>query len=392
MTSRARFLGLGRSFFLKELEYPAVYDTSSDELYQVDANGLRELARADGSLDRADARFPREFLDFCLEEGVLVAGDSPWSREVTVGRNERPSLRYLMIEITRKCNLSCRHCYLGESSGIDMSVKTLEKVLDEFEQMGGLRLIVTGGEPLLHPEFEKISSLCAGRSFRTILVTNGTLIDERTARALEFQEVQISIDGTEAGHDFMRGKGCFKEALRGLENLKYAESDVSVATMVHQRNIEELDALETLVRSFGAVSWTLDVPCESGRLADGADTVMPDLAEAAREMDRAFGSEQHEPSGDHACGAHLALVKPDGDMVKCGFYEDVSGGSIERGLREAWLRLPRMRICELDCYCDHLQECGGGCRFRAETHFGRNGPDPLKCIQFGVSPPGRGAS
>jgi radical SAM protein with 4Fe4S-binding SPASM domain len=54
------------------------------------------------------------------------------------------------------------------------------------------------------------------------------------------------------------------------------------------------------------------------------------------------------------------------------------------GLREAWLRLPRMRLADLDCDCEYVTDCGGGCRFRAEAASGRTGPDPLKCLQFGV--------
>jgi radical SAM protein with 4Fe4S-binding SPASM domain len=134
----------------------------------------------------------------------------------------------------------------------------------------------------------------------------------------------------------------------------------------------------------GAVSWTLDVPCTAGRLADQDEHLLPELTTAAGELGRAFGSEQHEPSGDYACGAHLAFVKAAGTLTKCGFYDEWSGGAVADGLREAWLRLPRMRLSDLDCDCEYVADCGGGCRFRAEIASGRTGPDPLKCLQFGV--------
>jgi radical SAM protein with 4Fe4S-binding SPASM domain len=237
---------------------------------------------------------------------------------------------------------------------------------------------------LLHPDFDRINSLAAGRAFRSILVTNGTLIDEKAARALRFQEVQVSLDGMREGHDFIRGKGSFLRALEGIESLQSAGTDISIATMVHRMNLEELELLESLVKQLGATSWTLDVPCKAGRLTGEAATLLPCLREAAEQLDRSFGSEQHRPSGDYACGAHLAFVKAGGQLVKCGFYDQWSGGPGARGLREAWRSLPRMRLEDLDCDCDYLSECGGGCRFRAETASGRTGPDPLKCIQFGV--------
>jgi radical SAM protein with 4Fe4S-binding SPASM domain len=92
----------------------------------------------------------------------------------------------------------------------------------------------------------------------------------------------------------------------------------------------------------------------------------------------------HEPSEEYACGAHLACVKASGILTKCGFYEEWKGGAVEDGLRDAWISLPKLKLADLECDCVHLRDCGGGCRFRAERISGRFGPDPLKCIQFGV--------
>jgi AdoMet-dependent heme synthase len=384
MRSGSSFLRLGDNVYLKALEFPAVYNTASDDIYQVDPDGFAELARCDGTLRSGDARFPDEFLEFCFAEGVLAALDAPRLLPVVVGRNETPSLRYLVVEITDRCNLTCAHCYLGETAGVDLPTRALERMMEEFELMGGLRLMVSGGEPLLHPDFEKVNALAAGRAFRSVLVTNGTLLDEAAAAALSFHEVQVSLDGLEKGHDLLRGKGSFASALEGIDNLRRAGKSVSIATMVHGGNLEELDSLESLVRSMGAVSWTLDVPCTAGRLADQDEHLLPELTTAAGELGRAFGSEQHEPSGDYACGAHLAFVKAAGTLTKCGFYDEWSGGAVADGLREAWLRLPRMRLSDLDCDCEYVADCGGGCRFRAEIASGRTGPDPLKCLQFGV--------
>jgi radical SAM protein with 4Fe4S-binding SPASM domain len=384
MPSGSSFLRLCADSFLKELEFPSVYNTTTDEIYQVDPDGFAELTRCDGKLEKLDARFPPEFLEFCFEEGILESVSGPEFREVKIGHNEVPSLRYLMVEITDRCNLSCVHCYLGETGGMDLPVDIVETLLGEFESIGGLRLVVTGGEPLLHPDFDRINSLAGGRTFRSILVTNGTLLDDKAARALGFQEVQVSLDGMHPGHDFIRGEGSFSRALEGIDSLRSAGKDISIATMVHQRNLDELEPLESLVKRLGAVSWTLDVPCEAGRLSGREATLLPSLNEAAEQLERAFGSEQHRPSGGYACGAHLAFVKANGLLVKCGFYDELSGGQVADGLRESWRRLPRMHLSELDCDCEYIADCGGGCRFRAETASSRTGPDPLKCLQFGV--------
>lgn len=379
-----RFLRLADGVFLKRLEFPAVYDTLADELYEVDPAGFLELQRCDGTLKTSGTRFPADFLDYCLEEAIIVESKEPDPRTVEVGRNEVPSLRYLMLEVTDRCNLTCRHCYLGEGTGQELELDVIQGVLEEFGGMGGLRLIVTGGEPLLHSRFKKINRFVGDRTFRSILVTNGTLIDDEISGSLLFNEVQVSLDGMEKGHDFIRGQGSFEKARLGVNSLRKAGMDLSVATMVHRENVNELDRLESFVREVGAVSWTLDVPCEAGRLSGGGDGIIPDVEDCLKEMERAFGSEQHQPSGDYACGAHLACVKVNGELAKCGFYEDWNGGKVEEGLRNAWNSLPKIKLADLECDCAYLRDCGGGCRFRAEGSGGRKGPDPFKCAQFGI--------
>jgi len=379
-----RFLRIADGVFLKKLEFPAVYNTLSDELYEVDPIGFSELERCDGTLEAPDSRFPSEFLDYCIEEGILVEMNEQDTRPVQVGYNETPTLRYLMLEVTDRCNLTCRHCYLGDGSGRELELSTIRGVLDELGQMGGLRLILTGGEPLLHPRFSEINMMAGGRSFRSILVTNATLIDDRTAEALRFNEVQVSLDGMEKGHDYIRGAGSFKKALRGMDSLRRAGKALSVATMVHRENMDELDRLESLVRESEAISWTLDVPCEAGRISGGGDDLIPAMEDCLKAMERSFGSELHEPSEQYGCGAHLACVKASGVLTKCGFYEDWDGGKVEDGLRKAWISLPKLKLADLECDCTYLPDCGGGCRFRAERFSGRTGPDPLKCFQFGV--------
>ena len=379
-----RFLRIAEGVFLKKLEFPAAYNTLSDGLYEVDPIGFSELALCDGTLEASDSRFPADFLDYCIEERILVEMDEQEARIVQVGNNEIPSLRYLMLEVTDRCNLVCRHCYLGDGSGKELGLSTINGVLDELGQMGGLRLILTGGEPLLHPQFSEINMMVMGRPFRTILVTNATQIDDRIAEALRFNEVQVSLDGMEKGHDYLRGAGSFKKALQGVDSLRRAGRTISVATMVHRENTDELDRLESLVRESEAISWTLDVPCEAGRISGGSDDLIPAMEDCLKAMERSFGSEMHEPSEQYACGAHLACVKAGGDLTKCGFYEDWGGGSVVNGLRKAWISLPKLQLSDLECDCRYLPDCGGGCRFRAEHFSRRTGPDPLKCFQFGV--------
>lgn len=378
------YLRLGDGFFLKSLEKPCVYNVDKDELYELSAGAMELLERCDGSRRANVLSAEPDFLAYCLEEGVLEASDKPHRRAVEVGRNEAPSLRYLMVEVTDRCNLRCRHCYLGDAGTRDLEWETLQGVLDDFDDIGGLRLMVTGGEPLLYPHFDLLDRALAGRSFRGVLISNGTLMQGVNLGKSNFKEVQFSVDGLEEGHDYLRGKGTYRKAMAAVRRALEAGMDVSVATVIHARNLHELEGLGETLAEMDVLSWTLEYPVEWGRMKDNRDLMVePGVAAPLFEMEWGWGA--HEGAPGYACGAHLAAVEPGGRLVKCGYYREESGGNVasEGGLRRAWLELPKMRLEGACAGCDVLADCGGGCRFRAELMAGAGGPDPLMCARMG---------
>jgi len=379
-----RYLRLGEGFFLKQLEEPCVYDARGDELYELSFEAFALLARCDGTHSIAELGPEEGFLSYCLEEGVLEAVDEPRLRTIKAGTNEEPSLRYLMVEVTDRCNLRCLHCYLGDAGSADMQWDTARGVLDDFDDVGGLRLMITGGEPLLYPHFEPLNLELADRTYRSVLITNGTLLGEWDVRGLNFREIQFSIDGLEEGHDYLRGKGSYRKVMGAVEKTLAAGIDVSVATVIHSYNLGELPRLGETLLAMDVASWTLEYPVEAGRMKEHGELVpAPEVAAPLFEMEWGWGA--HEGAEGYACGAHLANVEPGGRLVKCGYYREESGGHVdaEGGLRQAWLKLPKMRMEGVCAGCDMLAECGGGCRFRAELMTGTGGPDPLMCARMG---------
>ncbi len=93
----------------------------------------------------------------------------------------------------------------------------------------------------------------------------------------------------------------------------------------------------------------------------------------------------HGSEGPYGCGAHLMAVLPDGGCAKCSFYADRPIGSIDEGLRACWQRLRPVHLDELQCmHCPVLEDCRGGCRYRAEVCTEAGGVDPYRCYAFGV--------
>lgn len=378
------FVRLADHVSVRLLEDPCLYDRRCDELYELNDEALEGVRRCRGDQTVEQARLDAEFLSDCLEAGLLELEDAPRPRPLSFGEALRPSLRYLEIQVTWRCNLACRHCYLGPASPQDLPVASFAHLVREFEALGGLRLLVSGGEPLTHPQWPELNAALAALPVRRVLLTNGLLLDEARLGELHFDEVQVSLDGTAAGHDLLRGAGTFGRAVAAARRVARAGLDLSVATSAHQGNLGEFDDLGRLVRDLGAREWGIDVPCVAGRLAENSRlAVTPEQGASA--MAHAFGGAYHGGADGMACGLHLCTVAADGRVAQCGFYLDAPLGQAEEGLRTCWSRRRPVSLTDVPgCRdCPAGEDCGGGCRFRAP---GPDRPDPVQCALRGVTP------
>jgi radical SAM protein with 4Fe4S-binding SPASM domain len=375
------YVSLAGHVSLRLLETPCLYDRKNDELYELNQKGFKALQKCRGHLRLEEAGLEKEFLRTCLKEGLLTLSPSPRPMPLVLGPSPKPSLRYLELQITWRCNLACRHCYLGPARPVDLPVPVIAAILREFREMGGLRVMISGGEPLLHPHWPEINALLAAAHLRRVLLTNGVALTAKKTGGLFVDEVQISLDGLKAGHDLLRGPGSFKKALKAAREVKKRGLDLSIATMAHAGNLAELDKMAELVRDLGVREWGIDAPCPSGRLRKNAKlAVSPQKAAAA--MTHSFGGAYHGGSGGMACGAHLCTVAADGKVAQCGFYLNDPLGRAAEGLWMCWSRRKPLKLREIAgcAECSFVKECAGGCRFRAPD--GRQ-PDPVMCALFG---------
>ncbi len=379
------YLSLTPDSFLKKLEKRYVYNRKTDSLYEINKKSWNFFLDCDGSKKVSKLKPPKKFLQYALEEGLLKVSEKKRQRKVKIGESKPPSLRYLLIELTTRCNLSCKHCYLGNKKPVELSFILLKRALREFGKLGGLRALFSGGEPLLYEKFDELNEILPSFPFRSILLTNGLLIKPAFLKKLNFKEIQVSLDGLEKGHEALRGKGTFKKVLKAIEMVKEAGFDLSIATMIHRQNLNEFPELKKLIERINPASWMIDVPTPTGNLKVNRELVPPMDSRLKEFMSWQFGAEIHESRKDDICGAHLACLKPYGYLTKCGFYEkDWTGGSVRNGLEKAWRSLPRMKVSNLECQCEFLTNCKGGCRFRAEVYNNSYGPDPVKCLVFGL--------
>jgi radical SAM protein with 4Fe4S-binding SPASM domain len=380
---------LAAGYALRKLENPFVYNIHDDQLYELDDEAFDFLEKCNGrnpvSKLLKDSAGARESLEYMLTEGIIRMGSE--ARDIRVKASPVPSLRYILLNITNKCNLACRHCYIGKSGAQEISLKTFETAVSQFEDMGGLKLMISGGEPLVHSRFFSLMEILPSYELRVVLLSNGTLIDEKTARKLAkyVDEVQVSIDGT-VSHDLIRGRGSYEKAMRGISNLKKYEIPVSIATMIHKYNAHEFEEMQQSFQGLDVLSWSVDVPCVTGKLAENREYIL-NMEDASLLLKYGFGAGAHESSGDYTCGSHMCAVSPDGNVSKCGFFDNEPVGDVN-DLRSAWAELCKKYLWtldKLDCKdCRLIHDCRGGCRFRAKQYKGILGPDPVLCHANGI--------
>ncbi len=122
------------------------------------------------------------------------------------------------LRITNRCNLSCHYCYVGSSlNKKNDQLLTLNEWQKIIDQLPFYTLIdITGGEPLLTPNFSEILSLMLKRKLKVSLITNGTVRKEGIIPLMvskKLMHLMVSLDGPQKIHDQVRGEGSFKKAL-----------------------------------------------------------------------------------------------------------------------------------------------------------------------------------
>jgi len=377
------FITLTSHCSLKRLEEPCLYDIANDELYELGKDAYRFLLACCRGEKPVVQKKDKEFVQYCLSEDLIAISEKPAPRKIFPLPAPTPSLRYLELIMTDRCNLQCRHCYLGKGRHQDLPFELIRKIAGEFEEIQGLRLLLSGGEPLLHPQFWRVNDLVRDFGFRSVLLSNGTLVTKAVARKLRVHEVQISLDGMKEGHESIRGRGTFQKALKAIDHLQDSDILVSVATMIHKKNIKEFDSLASLLESKDIKEWNVDVPCVEGRLSENQEFWVSPL-EAGPLLNYGFGGGMHGSKNNASCGAHLCAILVNGWVAKCGLFSREAVGSIEEGLRTCWERIPRIPLNDLKCECSEIEACRGGCRYRAKLSGDLQGRDLYQCYARGV--------
>ena len=157
----------------------------------------------------------------------------------------------IIIFITNKCDLDCRHCFVRKSS-VELNVKYIKKIINEVRPE---LVYLTGGEPFLHSQFLEICKLLKKYNCSAKINTNGYNVKDIVNKCRKLKEIglgftlQVSLDGLRETHDFIRQCNSFDNALKTLKQAsKFC--DTEVLTVVNNYNWKELAELNKILRKY----------------------------------------------------------------------------------------------------------------------------------------------
>lgn len=154
-------------------------------------------------------------------------------------------------KITNKCNLKCKHCYLGKLDGFELPFEKADEIADTIINSNVMEVTISGGECLTYKGIEKIIKKFLINGIKVDVFTNALLLknvldkidsDILNKSALLFY---VSVDGLKSSHEQIRGKNTFDKT---IENIKYAiEKGYPVVTNTVINKINYYDIMDMIV-------------------------------------------------------------------------------------------------------------------------------------------------
>lgn len=327
-------------------------------------------------------------------------------------------LKWLAWEITRRCNLNCIHCRSASRFNSPAGVWDIEHAkafLDDLINFAKPVVVLTGGEPLLHPQVFEIADYGRSLGLRMALATNGTMVTDETCRNMKKSGIQVaalSLDGANADvHDgFRRQSGAFDAVMQAAALFKKHGIPFIINSSFTKRNRADIEKTFLLAKKIGATAWYMFMIVPMGRAKEVLDeliepdeydkilrwhfeqelkekdilmrpTCAPHYYRLVRQWSKEMGIKFRQRSlswstgGSKGCvaGQTIAMVDAFGEVQPCSYFDESAGNCLKTPLSKLWTTAPLLlRMRDFARYegrcgaCPYIKVCGG-CRARAKV-------------------------
>ena len=302
------------------------------------------------------------------------------------------------FDFTYRCNLECRHCITSSSSKKDisqeLSTNRILGIISELAQIGVMEIQTGGGEPFIHPHWEKIYQYVVDQGLNIIITTNGQLINSNIINKLKQInpiEVRVSFDGGSTMHDHIRGENSYLKALRGTKLLVESGLNITVRLTLCGDKDEEIPILFNDISKLGIDNVKIALIKSSGRAAEKSgqhllrfQTKIQDV-NWLTELGKSYNmniqlsaddfpvtvEEANDPKLRYMkrcnCGAgfETAYISPYGELLGCVTIPSIKFGILkEKKFMDAWqshisetyrnlaIKSNEWRICDACMECD----------------------------------------
>jgi len=291
----------------------------------------------------------------------------------------------LIAELTHRCPLRCPYCsnpVESAGSSTELDTETWLRVFDEADALGVVQVNLTGGEPLLREDLERLIERAAERELYTNLITSGIPLTVERLRRLKgrgLNSVQVSVQGAEQPKaDLIAGGPFFNRKLEVMRWVKEVGLPLTVNVVLHRENLDEIEDVIGLAERMEADRLELANTQYLGWAMHNRTALLPTreqieraravATEAKRRlrgiMDVCFVLPDYYADRPKACmdgwGRRYLVVNPDGLVLPCHLAHTIPGLSFDnvrqRSLTEIW------------------DESAGFNRFRGEEWL----PDPCR--------------
>jgi radical SAM protein with 4Fe4S-binding SPASM domain len=336
-------------------------------------------------------------------------------------------IRELDLHVTNRCNLTCAHCSVdsGRTPYAELPVAQWKAVIDHAVAMGCEYFDLTGGEPVLYPEVDRIIRHVSALGRHLELQTNGLyLTTEKLGRlhAAGLRDLVISLDGERATHDRMRGRtGAFDETLAGIRRAVEWGFSVRVTRVIAREDdasdfemfARRLDALGIAQLSINRFSPVTPVHFLTSKVPNALRwrSFIEEIEQVARTVSYRITYEVGYASADEVndyrdeevrCLIERRkwfLVRADGEVFPC--YHFVHSPAMSLGNigqqplpflvgddNPAWRQYAGIADLPTECEgCTFHEACGGGCPSPGYLQRGSLAlKDPRCAVDHGLVP------
>ncbi len=330
----------------------------------------------------------------------------------------------VILNLTTKCNLSCKHCFGDYVGGKEFNFDQLKRIVDELVKNEVFYVNITGGEPTQHPFFKEFIDYLGEKGVFFMLTTNGIfskdVLETITRNKKWINNIKVSLDGPDSeSYGFIRAKEnvssevLFNRCTENIKELSKQEVPISISTVLHSKNIKKLEDFLPLFEEINIKSWLLSPITFVGRAEKNKESLA--YSEGVKELVEEILVPIIEKMKEHEinvklvdfpfssttgrfhfeCGATVAFceIHSDGIVSPCALarismHEKILNfeNILEKPLKDIWMGEPFNKFREFQntgCKgCVNLEKCNR-CVPQGFLYFGDVALPPPFCVSIG---------